>query len=77
VDEPLMPGRGSSRTELALAGVVVVGILLAVAGFVFDLPWGLGGTELAIVAAPIVLAVLAITVVLRRADARNRSGRRR
>ncbi|TCK20438.1 hypothetical protein [Pseudonocardia endophytica] len=72
MNAPVVSRRGP-RTDLVLIGVLVLGVLLVVAGFVFDLPWGLGGVELALVATPVVLAVLAMTVVLRRADARNRS----
>ena len=71
---PVVPRRGP-RTVLVLVGVLVVAVVLAVGGLVLDLPLGLGGAEVALVAAPVVLAVLVLTVVLHRADARDERDR--
>lgn len=73
---PMVPRRGP-RTVLVLVGVLVVAVVLAVGGLVLDLPLGLGGAEVALVAAPVVLAVLVLTVVLHRADARDERDRDR
>jgi hypothetical protein len=64
VDTPAVPGRGP-RAETVLATVLVVVVLVVAAGFLFDLPFGFGGWELAVVATPIALAVVAVAVVLR------------
>ena len=68
MNAPAMPG--GSRTETALAGAVVVLVLLVAAGFLFDLPFGFGGWQMVVVSTPVARAVVALAWVLR-------AGRRR
>jgi hypothetical protein len=70
MNAPALPGRGP-RTETILGLFVVVVALVVAVGFLFDLPYGFGGWELALMATPIVLATVALGVLLRI------SGRRR
>ncbi len=60
------PPRRTARTAPVLVCLLVVTALIVASGFLFDLPWGLGGWQLMIVVTPLVLAALALVVVLRR-----------
>jgi hypothetical protein len=71
MNAPAVPGRGP-RAEGVLVAALVAVVLVVAAGFVFDLPYGFGGWELALMAAPVVAAGLAVAALLRSAERRKR-----